>query len=248
MRLACSTASFPQDRWQIALAKVAWAEFRAVELALREEPFPPEDGLRKTLRANELELLAVDAGVIHLGDDRIESLARVGRAAALARALDCGLVVLCAPRLGTLAELGEALGMLDRALGGLEVSFALRHCPETLLPDLAAAQSFLSGDVPERIGLALDPAAAVMAGWEPFQLAEMPVQPIHVYLNDVSRTNGHRRRVPAGDGYLELEALIEALEEEDYAGGLTADLHGADAWAVDLAAREVRNYAGLLGL
>src|SRR5947207_3701258 len=76
VRIACSTASFPQDRLELAVTKVAWAGYDAVELALAGEEVPDAARLRDRLRAEELEVAAVCAGSLPPGPDA-QALARL---------------------------------------------------------------------------------------------------------------------------------------------------------------------------
>src|SRR5207248_6698450 len=92
IRLACSTASFPQEPVARALARVAWAGFEAVELALPAEPLEGIDreDLKARLRANDLDLAAVEAGRLgaRSAEDALEAAGRIGRAVLLAREPD----------------------------------------------------------------------------------------------------------------------------------------------------------------
>jgi sugar phosphate isomerase/epimerase len=236
VRLACSTASFPEDRLQIAVAKVAWAGYPAVELALRPGSLPDEDEARDWLRANELELAAVHAGEIPArGEADLGALADVGRAAALARALDGGVVVLRAPVEGSLAGLARSLSLLDAALGDLAVDLCLANHRGTLLQRAEDLQALWSHGLPRRIGTALDPGQALLAGWEPRELEALPVPPGHVYLNDADG----ERVVPPGEGSLDLTRLGRALREAGYAGSVSLVLENANPWEVEPLAREL---------
>lgn len=238
MRFACSTASFPNDRLQIAVAKIGWSGFQAVELALVEGVLPSLTDLQSHLQANDLELAAVHAGALPAegGDAGVEGLARVGRAAELARRLDCGLVVVEAPAAGTAEGLGRALKMLDAALGEMTVDLCAVNRVGTVLDTPEALTALWAGGLPERVGLALDPGHALLSGWDPIQLDALPEFPRHVYLNDARGG----RIVPPGEGELNLAGLGEALRLRGYGGAVSLVLENADPWAVDPLVREIR--------
>jgi len=239
MRLACSTASFPVDRLPIAVAKAAWAGYAGVELALPEGPLPEAEEVRARLRADELTLAAVDAGALPAGPDDLEALTRLGRAAALARELDGGLVVVAAPAGGTPDMLIAALRLLDRALGDLAVRLALVNRPGTLADTPEALHALWRREPPARLALALDPGQALAAGWNPTRLDGLPALPTHAYLTD--RRAG--APVPPGEGEADLPGLVATLRRHGYDGWLTLRLEGADPWAVEPLAREVRELA-----
>src|SRR5918912_183714 len=67
MRLACSTASFPSDRIEIALAKVAWAGFEHAELALHADPVPAE-ALLAEWDPLDLDALPAAPAYVYLND------------------------------------------------------------------------------------------------------------------------------------------------------------------------------------
>ncbi|HEU4753989.1 MAG TPA: sugar phosphate isomerase/epimerase [Armatimonadota bacterium] len=240
MRLACSLSAFAEDRFEIAMAKVAWAGFKAVELSLARE-LPAGEALRARLRAEEIELAALEAGEAPLGvdDAALEALGGIGRAAALTRALDGGVVVLSAPAEGELPELARALAALHRALGELPVDLCLANRAGTLLSAREELQRLWDHGVPERVGLALDPAQAVLAGWDPLDLDALPELPRHVYLNDLRGG----RVVPPGEGELNLSGFAKELRLRGYSGAVTLTLENADPWAVEPIARESRERA-----
>lgn len=238
MKLACSTAAFSADRLEIAIAKVAWAGYKVVELRLEAEPYPVEEMLQRRLRQEELELGAVRVSPLPSGSAAqvVEVLAPIGRAAALARALDCGTLVSAAPAEGNLEDLRGVLRLLDSALGTLAVDVCLVNGAGTLLAQAADFQELWEGGLPPRIGIALDPARACQAGWDPVDLPALPEVPRHVYLNGLSGG----KVVPPGEGLPEPEGLIEALRSAGFTGTLGVDLEGADAWAVEPIAKETR--------
>src|SRR4051794_32782489 len=99
MRLACSTASFPMEPLPNAVARAAWAGYRAVEIALPGGDPDLLDERRhdpgEQLRASGLDLAALHAGVLDggPGEAALESAGRVGRAAVRAGELGAGQVV-----------------------------------------------------------------------------------------------------------------------------------------------------------
>lgn len=238
MRFACSTATFPQNRLQIAIAKIAWAGFQAVELSLPGEDLPHAVDVRASVQANELELAAVHAGPLpaEAGEAGLETLARIGRAADFARGLDGALVVVEAPTEGTLEGLGRSLRMLDQALGALAVDVCLVNRAGTLLPGPDALQRLWDQSLPERVKIALDPGQAHLAGWDPSDLDRLPEIPRHVYLNDAREG----RIVEPGVGEVDLERLGEGLRLSGFSGALSLVLENADPWAIEPLARESR--------
>ncbi|MCC2668508.1 MAG: Xylose isomerase-like barrel [Armatimonadetes bacterium] len=233
MRLGCSTASFPEDRWEIAIAKVGWAGYPGVELALPAE-LPDEQEAQSRLRANGLELAAVYAGTLPSDSADLEALAGIGRAAAFARALDGSVAVVSAPATGTLEGLAASLRLLDEALRDRAVDLCVVNGRGTLLDSLDALRQLWGQRLPERVGIALDPGQALLAGWDPLNPEALPELPRHVYLTDA---NG-QQPVPPGEGSLDAEALGEALRRCGYAGSVVLRLENADPWAVEPIVRE----------
>lgn len=237
MRLACSTASFPEDRLEIAIAKCAWAGFRGVELPLTGE-LPSVEAVRGRLRADGLELSAVHAGTLPGGGpEALAEQGRIGRAAAFARALDGALLVVEAA--GTPAEIAASLRLLDRALGEVAVDLCVVNGTETALASRDALAALWAEGLPERVGLALDPARALLAGWDPLDLEALPELPRHVYLTDADGTCA----VPPGEGKLDLPRLGAELRYRGYGGSLVLRLENADPWAVEPLTREIREAA-----
>jgi sugar phosphate isomerase/epimerase len=240
MRLACSTKGFPQDRPEIRIAKVAWAGYQAVELALAaDEPPPPADLFRRSLLADELEVAAVRAGTLPAEPGDLEALTRAGLGARLARELDSALVVLDAPAGGDPAGLAQALERLDRALGGLGVDVALVNRAGSLLASPAGFAELWALALPPRVTIALDPAQAALAGWDPWDLDALPQLPRHVYLCDA----GNGQVVPPGDGTVDFDALARELRLRGYSGWLTLLLENAEPWQVEPVARELHDWA-----
>jgi sugar phosphate isomerase/epimerase len=237
MRLACSTRPFSEDRLDLALAKVAWAGYPAVEVNAANGTLPDEELLRARLRAEELELAALDAGVLPVvgaSAEGLTDLAALGRAAALVRALDGPLIVARAPAQGELSELAATLRLLDRALDEVAVDVCLLHAPDTLLSTPDDLHALWAIGLPTRVGIALDPALAALAGWDPLALGQLPALPRHVYLTDAR--NG--KATPPGDGEIDLAAFGAALRQAEYSGAVTVLLENADPWAVEPVARE----------
>lgn len=243
MRLACSTASFPMEHLPNAVARVAWAGYRVVEIALPggEPDLLDErhDDPGERLRASELDLAALHAGVLEGGAEEaaLESAGRVGRAAVRAGELGAGQVVIAAPAKGDVAGLAAALNSLLRALEAVPVAILAANQAGTLLAtpgDFAA----LRQQVPSpRFGLALDPGEAVRAGWNPARALErLPETPRYLYLTDARGVE----TVPPGDGEVGWPALAKALRDAGYDGFATLRLSGAEPWAVEPAAREAR--------
>lgn len=240
MRLALSAASFPEDRLEIAIAKTGWAGYTGVELVLEGE-LPMLEEVRERLRANELELAAVHAGRLPLAaeDPELANLGRVGRAATFARGLDAGTLVLTAPTEGTLEQVAQSLRLLDSALKDVAVDLCLVNGRGTLLAEPADFAALWTAGLPERVGMALDPAQALLAGWDPANLEALPQLPKHVYLTDAAAD----RPVPPGEGRLDLEQLGAELRKSGYSGPVVVILQNADAWAVEPIAKEVRELA-----
>lgn len=240
MRIACSTASFPQDRAEIAIAKAAWAGYDGVELSA-DSDLPAADELRERLRLNSIELAGVHGGVLPLGADdlALEALARVGRAGAFARALDSGSLVIRAPREGTMEQLAATLQLLDNALKNVAVDTCLANAAGTLLSTPEQFATLWSQGLPERVGVALDPGQALIAGWDPCNLELLPELPRHVYLTDATGD----RAVPVGAGRLDLDRLGEELRRVGYGGPVVILLQNADPWAVEPLVKETRELA-----
>lgn len=247
MRIACSTRPFSEDRLERALSKVAWAGYPSVEVEVAPEALPDEALLRSRLRGEELELAALAAGTLPLvgfGDEGLIALGAFGRVAALARSLDCPLIVARAPEHGSMAELAADLRLLDRALNEVAVDVCLHHAPGTLLSSMEDLDALWSIGVPTRVGLALDPGNAALAGWDASDLERLPAPPRHVYLTDLRSGC----LVPPGDGDLDLAAFGAALRQSGYRGSVTVLLENADPWAVEPQARDAAELAaGLFG-
>lgn len=240
MRLACSIASFPQDRLEIAIAKTGWAGYTGVELLLQAD-LPSVEEVRERLRLNELELAAVHAGTLPLAhaEHGLDELGRIGRAATFARGLDGTTLVVTAPAEGSLEGLAATLRLLDGALKDVAVDTCLANRRGTLLASPEDFARLWSLGLPERVGVALDPAEALLAGWEPVNLEALPEFPRHVYLTDASQD----RPVPPGEGRLDLARLGAELRQCGYGGPVVVVLQNADPWAVEPLAKETRELA-----
>jgi sugar phosphate isomerase/epimerase len=235
--IACSTASFPQESLDSALRRIAWAGFGAVEIDLRQGE-PEASHLRTRLRDEGLETAAIHAGTAPAvaGEAGLAEWGRIGRIAALARELDGAPIVLAAGDTGDLRQLREGLSLLDRALGGFPVDVCLVNGFGTLLSNSEAMNELWRSGLPARMRLALDPAQAELAGWDPLDLSRLPVPPTHIYWNDLR----DGRSLPPGEGDLPLFALAEALLASDPPPrSLTVTLENADAWRVEPLAREI---------
>jgi sugar phosphate isomerase/epimerase len=149
------------------------------------------------------------------------------------------VVVLEAPPAGDLPSFTAAVKLLDRALGDYAADLCLVNRPGTLLDSREALADFWRQDLPERIGLALDPAAALLAGWNPLDLDGLPLPPRHVYLNDAREG----KIVPPGEGDLDLTNLGRALAKREYGGSICLRLENADPWMVEPLAKEIREQA-----
>jgi inosose dehydratase len=241
MRLACSTSSFPGEPLPRALARVAWAGYRAVELALGET-VPVEEvaaELAARLAANELEVAAVEAGLLGARDAEaaLEAAGRVGRAALLAQQLDAPRVVVVAPAEGSMEHLAAGLAMLLKVLEEVPVTLCLANRAGSMVAQPADPAEVRRRVPGERFALALDPAEAVRAGWDPAaELTALPEPPQLVYLDDCAGG----ALVPPGEGEVEWPGLAAALRASGYDGFLTLRLAGADPWAVEPAAKDAR--------
>jgi sugar phosphate isomerase/epimerase len=236
VRLALSTAAFALDRLETALAKVAWADFPAAEVAVDPFALPDEAVLRARLQAEELELAALATGRLpgeaFLAGNLPATLPALARTARMARALDAPVVVLGPVGPISPADLATALRVLEAGLAGLSVDLCLVHAPHSALATPQDFAALWARGVPARCAPALDAARAALAGWDA-ATASLPVPPRHVYVNDLRAGEV----VPAGEGTLDLEPLAERLRGEGYRGALTVLLDGAEAWAVEPAAR-----------
>lgn len=241
--IACSTGGFPQDTLSAALRRIGWAGYAAAEVVLAgaSEELPEADVLRARLNAEELEPAALFIGAAPGVSDDLDGWARLGRAAALAAELSTpergGLVVAHAPPLGegTREGLVAGLKLLDRALADTPMTLALVNRAGTLLATPEDFAALWQAGASERLAIALDPAQAELAGWDPVRREGLPVPVRHVYWNDIRQ----RRPAPAGTGDLPLRVLAETLTGDAAPRSLTVLLDGADPWAVEPVAHEL---------
>jgi sugar phosphate isomerase/epimerase len=242
MQLACSTASFPLEPLPRALARVSWAGYRAVELALPGGDPEPAEGaseLRDRLQANELQVTAVHAGELSAaaGEAALAAGVRIGRAALLARQLGGERVIVTAPTAGGIEALATGLDQLLAALGGEPVRIAVTNRAQSLLPGPEAMVDLRRRVASSRLELALDPAEAVLAGWDAASaLGALPDVPAYIYLTDARAG----QPVPPGEGDVDWPRLAAALRRAGCDGVVTLRLAGADPWAVEPTAKEVR--------
>ena len=247
IRLACASSSFPADDLATVVRKAAWAGYAGVELTLRgatSDRVRAED-LTPVLRANEVTLVAVDAGVLAVESPAVveATAARIGRAAVLTKALDGSRVVLAAPSAdGTEWDaFASALRLLLTALHtrDLEVDVCVVNRAGTLVAAPGDWERLRAEIEAPRLALALDPAEALRAGWAPDRLNDLPVPPAHVYLNDAAGDTV----TPAGQGEVDWPNLVAMLRSSEYEGYLSLALSGAGPWEVEPVAKETRELA-----
>jgi sugar phosphate isomerase/epimerase len=231
----------------LSLARIQWAGFEAAEVALPAGglELPSVDLLREALARNELDLSAIDAGPLEFGSaaQALDSAARIGRGAVLAHALD-GPRVVCRVAEGTLEHLAYGLVQLAAAMPGYPVAVCPVNADSGLL---AAPEDFEElrerverQGMAERLGLALDPAAASAAGWDPEEFARAAEVPLrYVYLTD----RRDRQRVLPGAGELDWEQLTGALRADSYEGYLSLVLPDTDPLHAESDAKEARGFA-----
>lgn len=236
MRLACSTRTFYRDRPDMALARISWAGFEAAELGVDPAALPDASLLRTRLRGDRLELVAVHAGELAAAPVEPEELAPVGRAAALARELDCGVVVVAAPVEGSIPAFRDNLARLRSALGETAVDLAVVNRAGSLLDSPERLRELWAPGPPAGVAIALDPAQALLAGWDPVRLDLLPAPPRCVYLTDAR----DGRPCPPGEGELDVEGLSAAVRTSAPEAPVILVLENADPWRVEPQARELR--------
>lgn len=242
MFLACSTASFPLENLPRGIARVSWAGYRAVELALpggEPERAEGESELAERLAANELRLAAVQAGELGAADAEaaLSAAGRIGRAALLAVKLGGERVVATAPAEGSRETLAAGVGQLLDALAEVPVRIAVANRAGSLIASPNEMGDLVRRVDSPRLEIAFDPGEALIAGWRPAPtLVELPATPGYVYLDDAR--GGHP--APPGMGDVDWPELARALRQAGYDGYLTLRLAGADPWAVEPAAKEAR--------
>jgi sugar phosphate isomerase/epimerase len=206
----------PLDR---ALARIAWAGFRHVEISVPgDDPFPEASSLVEALEAADLTAAAIDAGTLRTGDQSagMESAAHLGRCAVLAQAVGANRVIVELES-QTEAQARTVLRQLVMVLADVPVLLCLRNRPDE---DAEAWERLvrLVTDNPDRLGLALDPGAACRGGWDP--LAEWPrFGPMlrHLYVTDAAGASP----APLGTGEVAWEALTARLQAADYSGAVS---------------------------
>jgi sugar phosphate isomerase/epimerase len=246
--ISCSTRCFPREDIDRALVRIAWAGFRAAEVAFDPGDELSADALGRRLEAEALELVAIDAGTVVApsADAALEAMAHVGRCAVLAQELGAPRVVLTppGPDAGSLDHLALGLSKLLDALEDLPVDLALRHARGSFVETPAAFLELAGRIGSPRLGLALDPAEAVLTGWRPeAALDDLAVDArpgvAHVYFTDVA---GERRVAPgAGDVYW--DHLAARLATCEYHGAVSLLLDGEDPLHAETDAKEACAYA-----
>jgi sugar phosphate isomerase/epimerase len=245
MRLTCSTRSFPIDDLALSLARVRWAGFGAVEIALPDDPDGrPEDAAVKTLlEKSDLELSAIDAGTLDFTgpEQALESVAYLGRCAVLARQLDGPRVLFRAD--GTLAHTAYGISKLFAVMPGHAFELCAVNAPESALTVPEDFEELANRSSSDRLGLALDPAAAHGAGWDPEEFARAAEIPLrYLYFDD---TQNSRPALP-GCGELDWERLLTELHADGYDGYLSLLLPGTDPLRAESDAKEARGLAEAL--
>jgi sugar phosphate isomerase/epimerase len=261
--VACSTRCFPLETPARALSRVAWAGFRAVEVAWGREEDLSDQGLRDRLEAEELSLAAIDAGVMAAvsAEAAMESAAHVGRCAVLARSLGARCVVLQATPAGegSIDHMAYALSRLVPALGDVPILLCVLPLRGSLIetPDGLALLSRLADasaapeDEPRpsaRLRLALDPAALALAGVDPAAALGAALLPEsepflgHIYLTDCLEGV----RVAPGTGELDWGSLSGLLLSGGYEGTVSLHLEGIDPLFAESEAKEAAAFAQAL--
>jgi sugar phosphate isomerase/epimerase len=234
----------------MSLARIQWAGFEAAEVDLSPEGAaePEVEAIRDALATNEMDLSAVNAGELEFAsaEQALESAAHLGRCALLAHQMDGPRVVFRAAD-GTRQLLASALARLFGAMPGFTVAFCPVNTVGTLLTspeDFEDLRQRLDHQTSsERLGLALDPAAALADGWDPDEFARAAEVPLrYLYLTDI------RDGQPAlpGSGELDWDLLIGALRADGYDGYLSLLLPGADPLHAETDAKEARGFAEAL--
>jgi sugar phosphate isomerase/epimerase len=242
--------------------RVAWAGFRAAEVVLPAGEPLDDATLRSRLEAEDLALLAVDAGVAVAGspEGAMEAVAHLGRCAVLAYRLGASRVVFSPPPEGEGRNdlLATAIARLVGVLREVPVTLSVRPLRGSVIPSSAALVEFcraVDASVPgsqprpsDRLALALDPAEVALMGCDPGEALEeilSPEAPIrlgHVYLTDYRG----RARVAPGEGELDWGALSGALLAGGYEGAVTVLPGEADPLLAEVEAKEAAGFAQAL--
>jgi sugar phosphate isomerase/epimerase len=217
--LSCTTRSFPGTPLDRALMRITWAGFEAVELYAPPGASLPDPVATATLlEAAGTTPTAIDAGALG-GEDAgaaLESAAHVGRCAVLAHDLQCNRIV-CDLALPTGELAAQTVRQLLAALSEMPVLVCLRNRPEDG-PEAVQRLLELIAAHPDRLGLALNPGAALQAGWDPLQGWPL-LGPVvrHVYATDADE----ERPAALGTGDARWEELAGRLLESGYSGAVT---------------------------
>jgi len=241
MRLACSTRSFPLDNLKLSLARIQWAGCDAAEVTLDDRADAEEgDAVKAALERNEMELSAVDGGALEFAsrEQALEAAARLGKCVLLAQQADGRRVVFRVPD-GTREWVAYGLRQLATVMPGYDVAL----CPVNGPGPLTAPEDFeelgkrLEGyAAADRLGLALDPAAALAEGWDAPEFVHAAETSLrYVYLSD---RRGGQPALP-GAGEIDWPELIAALRADGYDGFLSLLLQGADPLTAESDAKEV---------
>jgi hydroxypyruvate isomerase len=250
LRLTCSTRCFPEENRTLSLARIQWAGFKAAEVAMDPGDSDAADGntLRAALEQCELELSAIEAGELMFDSEEaaLRSVTHLGRCALLAHQLDGPRVVFRAAS-GTAATLAFGLQHLLATMRGYSVEFCPVNDTRSVLQtpeDMETLQTTLARLVPaDRLGLALDPAAADATGWDAEEFASAAELPLrYVYFTDAIQG----RPVLPGSGEVDWPAFIAALRADGYEGYLSIVLPGNDPLTAESDAKEARGYAEAL--
>lgn len=259
IQVACSTRCFPLETPARALSRVAWAGFRAAEVALPPGEDPPTEAVAERLEAEELSLVCVDAGVIATDspESALESVAHIGRCAVAARKLGASRVLFRAGASGSEEHLLYGLSRLLVALRDLPVTLCLCAEPGSVVPSAASVAELAraldkgaGGLLPPSawLRLALDPAALAIAGADPEAALEAALAPDararlgHVTLSDCDAG----KRVAPGEGDLDWGSLSSLLRSGRYAGPVTVRLDDEDPLFAEIAAKEAAGVAHAL--
>lgn len=236
MDLACSLSGFANERLESALARAAWAGYRAVEWVQTADG-PPAEAVRERLRREGLRAAAIRAGDLPIAVEpgTFDALAAIGRTAVWAHQAGAPRLIVGLPAVGDVAAGVRLLRQLDAALGDLLIAISL--CPGASA--LGQAAALLAHGLPGRFGLALDPVQILLAGGRPEELKALPALPDYVYLNSTRLG----RPVPPTEGDWDPAELVASLAAAGFGGTLCVRLDNAEPWRVEPIARECREAA-----
>ena len=242
MRLICSTSFLPMDTPRTALAKVAWAGFETVELAIADfqAPLPTAGDLQDDLEDERLALAGISTPALDAGSEAasLNSAAAIGRLCAWSAEAGGGVLRMAAPPAEQ--SQGEWVRCLLRLLSALaerKPTSAVRICleprPGTLLPTLAAVWEMLTELDHPALGYALDLSPAAAAGVTPETAADWPSLPEMTTLSLEASSDWTENR---------LVEWIAALRGAGYEGGVTLTHPGGDPWELEARAMEARQW------